>query len=61
MKLNSSLPEWDFKSIFELGLQFDWLNTCDEGFMELWNSTQDDINQKKLIIYLDSIAQTVPS
>ena len=52
MKLNSPLLEWDFKSVFELGLQYDWLITCDEGFMELWNSTGDDINQKKLILYL---------
>lgn len=52
MKLNSPLPEWDFKSIFDLGLQFDWLITCDKGFMELWNSTEDDMNQKKLILYL---------
>ncbi len=52
MKLNSPLSEWDFKSIFTLGLQFEWLITCDKGFMELWYSTKDDINQKKLIIYL---------
>lgn len=52
MKLNSPLPEWDFSSIFNLGLQYDWLKTCDEGFMELWYSTKGDINQKKLILYL---------
>ncbi len=52
MKLNSPLPEWDFKSIFKLGLQYYWLITCDEGFMELWYSTEGDINQKKLILYL---------
>ena len=52
MKLNSPLPEWDFKSIFKLGLQYDWLITCDEGFMELWNSTDGDVNQKRLILYL---------
>lgn len=52
MKLNSPLPERDFKSIFNLGLQYDWLITCDNGFMELWNSTGEDINQKKLILYL---------
>lgn len=52
MKLNTPLPEWDFKSLFDLGLQYEWLITCDEGFMELWNSTGNDINQKKLIIYL---------
>lgn len=52
MKLNSPLPEWDFSSIFNLGLQYDWLKTCDEGFMELWYSTKGDINQKKLVLYL---------
>lgn len=52
MKLNSPLPEWDFKTIFDLGLQYEWLITCDDGFMELWNSTGDDMNQKKLILYL---------
>ena len=52
MKLQSPLPEWDFKSLFDLGLQYDWLMTCDEGFMELWNSTGEDRNQKKLILYL---------
>lgn len=52
MKLNSPLPEWDFNFIFNLGLQYDWLITCDEGFMELWNSTGEDFNQKKLILYL---------
>ncbi len=52
MKLKSPLSEWDFKSIFNLGLQYDWLITCDEGFMELWNSTEEDLNQKKLILYL---------
>lgn len=52
MKLNASLPEWDFKTIFNLGLQFEWLMTCEEGFMELWYSTGSDINQKKLILYL---------
>lgn len=52
MKLNGPLSEWDFKSVFNLGLQYEWLITCDEGFMELWNSTGDDINQKKLILYL---------
>ena len=52
MKLQYPLPEWDFKSIFNLGLQYDWLINCDKGFMELWNSTGDDINQKKLILYL---------
>lgn len=52
MKLNSPLPEWDFKSIFNLGLQYEWLITCDQGFMELWSSTGEDINQKKLILYL---------
>lgn len=52
MKLNSTLPEWDFKSIFNLGLQYDWLITCNKGFMELWYSTGGDINQKKLILYL---------
>lgn len=52
MKLNSPLPEWDFNSIFDLGLQYDWLITCETGFMELWNSAEDDKNQKKLILYL---------
>lgn len=52
MKLKSSLQEWDFKAIFNLGLQYDWLITCDEGFMELWKSTEGNINQKKLILYL---------
>ena len=52
MKLSSPLPEWDFKSVFNLGLQYEWLLNCDDGFMELWNSTGDDINQKKLILYL---------
>lgn len=52
MKLNSPLPEWDFKVIFNLGLQFEWLMTCDEGFMELWKSTDEDMNQKKHILYL---------
>ena len=52
MKLNGPLPEWDFKAVFDLGLQYEWLITCDAGFMELWNSTGDDINQKKLIFYL---------
>lgn len=52
MKLNHPLPEWDFKSIFNLGLKYEWLVSCDEGFMELWYSTKEDINQKKLILYL---------
>ena len=52
MKLNSPLPDWDFKAMFDLGLQYDWLFTCEEGFVELWKSTDDDINQKKLILYL---------
>ena len=52
MKLNNPLSEWDFKSVFKLGLQYEWLITCDDGFMELWNSTGDDLNQKKLILYL---------
>lgn len=52
MKLNHPLTELDFKSIFKLGLQYEWLITCDEGFMELWNSTGDDTNQKRLILYL---------
>ena len=52
MRLNCPLPEWDFKCVFNLGLQYEWLITCDEGFMELWNSTGGDINQKKLILYL---------
>ena len=52
MKLSSPLPEWDFKSVFNLGLQYEWLLNYDDGFMELWDSTGDDINQKKLILYL---------
>ncbi len=52
MKLNHPLSEEDFKSIFNLGLQYEWLITCEEGFMELWNSSGEDINQKKLILYL---------
>ena len=52
MKLKNPLSEWDFKSIFNLGLQYEWLLSCDDGFMELWNSTKEDLNQKKLIIYL---------
>lgn len=52
MKLNHPLSEGDFKSIFNLGLQYEWLITCEEGFMELWNSSGEDINQKKLILYL---------
>ena len=52
MKLDSPLPKWDFKSVFNLGLQYEWLISCDKGFMELWNSTGNDINQKKLILYL---------
>ena len=52
MKLNSPLPEWDFSFIFNLGLQYEWLITCDDGCMELWNSTGEDRNQKRLILYL---------
>ena len=35
-----------------MSLEFPWLSTREAGFLELWNSTNGDENQKRLIEYL---------
>lgn len=52
MKLSHSLPQADFLLLFRLALEFPWICNREEAMLELWESTGNDENQKRLIEYL---------
>lgn len=52
MKLEAVLGQDDFLRLFKLALEFPWLCNREEALLELWASTREDENQKRLIEYL---------
>lgn len=52
MKLNRPLSQNDFQRLFRLALEFPWICKREEAMLELWESTGNDENQKRLIEYL---------
>ena len=52
MKLRQPFSYRDFQGLFELALKFPWICNREEAMLELWESTGNDENQKRLIEYL---------